>query len=246
MLVSESEPFDVGLRDSAVDLLLASTLGVPHDGTITLRDGQLPQGVQLPLGVARNRDGSFDLLAFSDAVAPLQEQSPTRDVRLPLLPIAGDDLVVLAARNDAGVHVNAGMEAHLRISARLAEQIADRVQHMREEADIRVFDERTLVSVRAVDEPLDAARSELLSDELRRRGVRTAYLAEYAVHDESGRPGEFSRLVVVGDEAGEADFDLREDARMVVTFVMGERFDSVACDQFPKVAEVASPFLRSW
>ena len=212
-----------------IELLLASTLIVAHDGTLERDDGVLPKGVPLPLGVSRDSDGGWAIGAYADVDAVRAPDAPTAGDETPTVPIAGDDLLVLAAANHVGVDVNPGSDEHLLIDARHARELARYIKSQRSRSGVRTFDERTLVTLRPIDDlELSRDRHELLVRELASRGASLAFLAQYALHDQLTDPTEFTQLVVVGDEEGRAGYRLREDARRVVGFLTGVVTDSVA------------------
>ncbi|MCB0878712.1 MAG: SseB family protein [Thermoleophilia bacterium] len=231
----------------ATELLLASTLALAHDGSLDVDDdGRLPKGEPLPLGISRSRDGTWLLGAYTDMAAIMDPDAPTAGEDTPTVPIAGDDLVLLAAANHVGIHVNPGSEEQLVLEAARIRELADWLRTQRAGAGVRTFDRRTLVTLHPQDEELSVDRRELLLRELVARGAAFAFVARYALHDEHTEPAldDFHQLIVVGDEDGRADYELREDARRVLTFLTGEATDSVAYDAMPQVRHVAEPILQ--
>jgi hypothetical protein len=57
-------------------------------------------------------------------------------------------------------------------------------------------------------------------------------------------PGEFTRVVVIGDEDGRADYTLREDVRRMFEFVTGIDTDSASFEAMPQVRHVATNILE--
>ena len=229
-----------------IELLLASTLVVAHDGTLELQeDGSLPTGEPLPLGIARSSGGSSWLLgAYTDEQAVAVPDAPTAGEETPTVPVAGDDLVMLAASNHVGIHVNPGSDDDLVLGPDHVQELATWLRRQRASSGIRHFDEHTLVTINHVRDGLTPDRRELLVRELAQRGAALAFVAEYALHGPETEPTDFTQLIVVGDEDGRADYRLREDARRVLWFLTGERTDSVAYDSMPQVRHVAEPVLQ--
>ncbi len=243
MRLLDLEPDRDDVRRAAVNRLLASTVIVTHDGSLELEeDGSLPKGTALPLGIWRDADGSFLITAFSDRVALEDPKSTMGGEDMPIIALAGDDLVVLAATNGVGVHVNPGCDESFILPLDLLEPAAARVERLRERANVKVFDERTLVTMRSTRE-LDPELVDLFVTELRGRGATVAYIAEYALHDRMSDPTDFTQIVVVGDEDGAAGYDLREDARMVLAYLTGTQTDSVAFASMPQVQHVVEPIM---
>jgi hypothetical protein len=226
-------------------VLLASTLAVAHDGTLQPRaDGSLPKGVPLPIGIARGRSGGYLVGAYTDPLAVREPAAPTAGEETPLVAVTGDDLVLLAAANRVGVHVNPGSAIDLQLDAARVRVIAADLRARRAELRERTIDQRTLVTMRGVDLDLTPDEVALLRRELAGRGAAFAFVAEYALHDAATDPAGFTQLLVVGDREGRAGFALREDARRVLALLTGVRTDSVAYDAMPQVRHVARPLLQ--
>jgi hypothetical protein len=241
-LLSE-DPTREDVHRAAINRLLASTVVVTHDGTLELEDdGSLPTGCALPLGIWRDADGAFQLTAFTDALALADPNAPMGGDPMPSVAIAGDDLILLAASNSVGIHVNPGCTESVSLPVVVVRQAAERIQRLREAAGVRVFDDSTLVTLRTTDE-LDPELTDLFVQELRGRGAHVAYIAEYALHDRRTDPGGFTQIIVVGDENGVAGHDLREDARTVLAYLTGRPTDSVAFASMPQVQHVVEPIM---
>lgn len=237
------EPTREDVHRAAVNRLLASTMVVTHDGTLELDDeGSLPKGVALPLGIWRDADGSFQLTAFSDADALADPNAPMGGEEMPALAIAGDDLVMLAATNGVGVHVNPGCHDAMSLPVDAVRQTADRITRLRQAAGVRSYDDSTLVTLRTTDD-LDPELVELFVQELRGRGAHVAYIAEYSLHDRRSEATDFTQIIVVGDENGVAGHDLREDARTVLAYLTGKPTDSVSFASMPQVQHVVEPVM---
>jgi hypothetical protein len=236
---------DAIVHDDAVNVLLASTLALPHDGSAKTRDGRLPKGRPLSFGIARDERGGFLLTVFSDRPAMLEPDAPVTGRSQPVVALAGDDLVVMAARNNLGLVVNPGSEVQLFLSTMQVRDVAHRVESVRHESGIRIFDMRTLITMRSLERGLDDVTTELIAMELFGRGLNLAYVVEYAEHDMYGQPGDFKQLVVVGaGEDGTADTEHLADARTVVTYVTGRPTDAVAYASMPQANEIARPVLE--
>lgn len=239
---AEDDPI---VRQDAVDVLLASTLALPHDGSAKTRDGKLPKGRPLSFGIARDERGGFLLTVFSDRPAMLEPDAPVAGRSQPVVALAGDDLVMMAARNNLGLVVNPGSEVQLFLSTMEVRDIANRVESVRQDAGIRIFDMRTLITMRTLEPNLDDVTRQLVAMELFGRGLNLAYVVEYAEHDMYGQPGEFKQLVVVGaGEDGTAETEHLTDARTVVTYVTGRPTDAVAYASMPQANEVSQPVLE--
>ena len=233
------------VREQAVDVLLASTIAVPHDGSVKPRDGHLPKGRPLSFGVARDERGGFLLTVFSDRQALLEPDAPTVGRRQPVVALAGDDLVTMAAKAGLGIVVNPGSEVQLFLADVEVRDIAHRVEDLREEAGLRLFDTRTLITMRSLEPRIDDVTRQLIAGELHGRGLRLAYVVEYAEHDRNGQPGEFKQLVVVGaDDEGDAEPKLLTDARTVVTYATSRPTDAVAYASMPQAHDVSRPLLE--
>jgi hypothetical protein len=231
--------------DDAIGLLLASTLGLAHDGTLDVDDdGRLPKGRPLALGIARGVDGTWLLGAYTDMLAVSDPSAPTAGIETPVAPITGDDLIMLAAANHVGIHINPGCDEQLALGAQRVSELAVDVRARRAGASVRVFDEHTLVTLRAIELQLDDDHDELLQRELAARGASLAFVAEYALHDRSVEPDTFTQLIVVGDDDGHADYALREDARRLLEYLTGTSTDSAAYDAMPQVHHIAEPLLQ--
>lgn len=235
---------DALVRARAVRVLLGSTLAVPHDGSARPRDGHLPKGRPLSFGIARDERGGFLLTVFSDRQALLEPDAPTSGRRQPVVALAGDDLVLMAARSNLGVVLNPGSEVQLFLSGPDVRLIAQQVSELRADAGMRLFDTRTLVTMRALDQAIDDVRRQLIASELHGRGLNLAYAVEYAEHDRFGEPTEFKQLVVVGAENGAADNQQLADARTVVTYVTGRPTDAVAYASMPQAGDVSRPIFE--
>ncbi len=243
MRLLRDDPSRDDVHRAAVNRLLASTMVVTHDGTLELEDdGSLPTGTALPLGICRDADDTFQLTAFTDQLALEHPDSPTGGDEMPTVAISGDDLVVLAASNGVGIHINPGSDESMVLPLVVVRQASDRIHRLREDAGVRVFDDNTLVTLRPTRE-IDPALVELFVHELRGRGAHLAYVAEYSLHDRMGQPDEFTQIIVVGNEDGAADFDLREDARTVLAYLTGLPTDSVAFNSMPQVQQVVEPVM---
>jgi hypothetical protein len=232
------------VREEAIRVLLASTVALTHDGSVKPRDGLLPKGRPLSFGVARDERGGFLLTVFSDRPALLEPAAPTSGSSQPVVALAGDDLVMLAARNGLGIVVNAGSEVQLFLSGLEVHDVAHRVNDVRAEAGLRMFDTRTLITMRGIDPLLDDVTRQQIAVELHGRGLNIAYLVEYAEHDMYGEPGEFKQLVVVGEEEGEADHHKLADARTVVTYATGRPTDAIAYASMPQARDVTPAVLE--
>jgi hypothetical protein len=227
------------------ELLLASMMLVTHDGTVELDGDRLPGGERLALGISRIDNGDWMLGAYSDPVALLEPYAPTGGGTTPVVPVTGDDLVVLAAANHVGIHVNPGSEVDLRIGVDHVHELAERVEQLRARTVLRSVDDTTLVTMRGgIVDRLDAGRRIMLERELAERGVAIAFVAEYAIHDRVTEPEEFTQLIVVGDADGLGGYDLREDARTVLSFLTGRSTDGVAYASMPHVRHVTEPVLQ--
>ena len=235
---------DALVRADAINALLASTVAVTHDGSVKPRDGKLPKGRPLSFGVARDERGGFMLTVFSDRQALQEPDAPTSGRDQPIVALAGDDLVVLAARNGLGLVVNPGSEVQLFLPDVEVREYAHRVERVRSEAGVRLFDTRTLITMRSLTPNIDDVTRQLIAMELHGRGLNLAYVVEYAEHDMYGEPGEFKQLVVVGGEEGEADHNLLADARTVVTYATGRPTDAVAYASMPQAHEVTRPLFE--
>lgn len=243
MRLFREDPSREDIQVAAVNRLLASTMVITHDGTLELEDdGSLPKGQALPLGIWRDADGAFQLTAFSDAQALADPNAPMGGEQMPAVAIAGDDLVVLAASNSVGLHVNPGCEESISLPVSVVRRAATRIQRLRDAAGVRVFDDSTLVTLRTTDE-LDPELVPMFVQELRLRGAHVAYIAEYALHDRRSDPTEFTQIIVVGDENGVAGHDLREEARTVLSYLTGKPTDSVAFASMPQVQHVVEPIM---
>jgi hypothetical protein len=151
---------------------------------------------------------------------------------------------MLAHRNDLGVLLNPGSPTSMAIPMSLVHETAERIGKIRHDAGIREINTRTLVTMRAHPDGLDQLAERLIASELRGRGIRLAYVVEYAQHDRREVPGEFRQLVVVShDDAGRADQDMLADARTVVTYATGRLTDAVAFESMPLADQVAEPLL---
>jgi hypothetical protein len=231
-------------RDAALDALLASTIAITHDGSVHVAHGQLPKDQPLSFHVAQDAEGGLLLTAFSDHQAMIEPEAPTEGGTQPVIALAGDDLVMLAARNDLGLLLNPGSAVSMAIPLSLVRQAARRVEKVRHDAGVRVVNKRTLVTMRERRFTVDPAVEQLLASELRGRGIRLAYLVEYAEHDRRSEPGEFKPLVVVAhDETGEAQQEMLADARTVCTYATGALTDAVAFASMPLAEQVADPLL---
>jgi len=236
MRLCRTEPLRDDVRRATVNRLLASTVAVTHDGSLELEpDDTLPRGRPLPLGIWRDHDGGFQLVAYTDADAI--------DPGVPAAAIAGDDLLLLCANNDVGLRLNPDSRDAFTVAVDTARECAERVHLLRDRAGVRVFDQETLVTMRPAPQ-LDHELVDLFVAELVGRGACHAYVAEYALHDRVSDPDEFTQIVVVGDALGRADFDLREDARTVLAYLTGEVTDSVAYNSMPQVRHVVEPVLQ--
>ncbi len=243
MRLFRDDPSRDDVQRAAINRLLASTMVVTHDGTLELEeDGSLPKGEALPLGIWRDGDGAFQLTAFTDAEALADPDAPMGGDEMPAVAIAGDDLVVLAATNSVGLHVNPGCADSISLPLVVVRRAADRIQRLRDAAGVRVFDDSTLVTLRTTDD-LDPELVPMFVQELRLRGVHVAYIAEYALHDRRSDPTEFTQIIVVGDANGVAGHDLREDARTVLAYLTGKPTDSVAFASMPQVQHVVEPIM---
>lgn len=243
MRLFHDDPSRDDVQSAAINRLLASTMVVTHDGTLELEeDGSLPKGEALPLGIWRDDDGAFQLTAFTDAETLADPDAPMAGDEMPALAIAGDDLVVLAATNSVGLHINPGCADSISLPLIVVRRAADRIQRLRGAASVRVFDSETLVTLRTTDE-LDPELMPMFVQELRLRGVYLAYLVEYALHDRRHDPSGFTQLIVIGDEDGVADHDMREDARTVLSYLTGKPTDSVAFSSMPQVQHVVEPIM---
>lgn len=232
--------------DQAVALLLASTVGLAHDGTLEVDEhGLLPKGTPLPLGITRSVDGTYLLGCYTDLLAVSAPAAPTIGVTTSVVAITGDDLVMLAAANHVGIHVNPGSDDQLVLGAARTRELAEDIRAQRAGASVRTFDEHTLVTVRSVDLQLDHDRRELLARELVARGAQQAFIASYALHEHGTEPDWFTQVVVVADDEGTADYTLREDVRRLFEFVTGTDTDSAAYDDLPQVRQVAEDFLTT-
>lgn len=228
---------------AAINRLLASTMVLTHDGTLELEeDGSLPKGQALPLGIWRDGDGAFQLTAFTDQDALDDPNAPMGGEPMPAVAIAGDDLVLLAASNAVGLHVNPGCADSLSLPVDVVRRTAQRVQRLRDAAGVRTFDNETLVTLRTTVE-LDPELVPMFVQELRLRGAHLAYVAEYSLHDRRSDPTDFTQIIVVGDENGVAGHDLREDARTVLAYLTGKPTDSVAFASMPQVQHVVEPIM---
>jgi hypothetical protein len=236
----------MAMRSADLDeLLLASMMLVTHDGTVELDGDRLPGGERLALGISRVGDGDWMLGAYSDPIALLEPDAPTGGGTAPVVPVTGDDLVVLAAANDVGIHVNPGSATDMFVDAVHVHELAERVEQLRSRTVLRSVDDSTLVTMRGgIVDRLDASRRMMLERELAERGVAIAFMAEYALHDRVTEPEEFTQLIVVGDADGVAGYDLREDARTVLAFLTGRPTDGVAYAAMPHVRHVTDPVLQ--
>ncbi len=243
MRLLREDPSRDDVHRAAINRLLASTMVVTHDGTLELEDdGSLPTGTALPLGIWRDGDGAFQLTAFTDALALADPNAPMGGEPMPAVAIAGDDLIMLAASNSVGLHVNPGCAESVSLPTVVVRQAADRIARLREAAGVRVFDDSTLVTLRTT-EALDPELVALFVQELRGRGAHVAYIAEYSLHDRRSEAAEFTQIIVVGDENGVAGHDLREDARTVLAYLTGKPTDSVAFASMPQVQHVVEPVM---
>lgn len=238
---SEDDPL---VREEAVNVLLASTLALPHDGSARPREGRLPKGRPLSFGIAHDERGGFLLTVFSDRPALLEPDAPVSGRHHPVVALAGDDLVVMAARNNLGLVVNPGSEVQFFLSTMQVRDIAHRVESVRHDAGIRIFDMRTLITMRTLDPKLDDVTRQLIAMELFGRGLNLAYVVEYAEHDMYGQPGNFKQLVVVGAEEGAANTEHLADARTVVTYVTGRPTDAVSYASMPQANDISRPVLE--
>jgi hypothetical protein len=232
-------------RRAPLDLLLASTVALAHDGTLQVdRDGALPKGRPLPLGIARGRDGAWLLGAYTDREALAAPDAPTDGDATPTVAITGDDLVVLAAANDVGLHLNPGSRDDLVLGTDRVRELAHGIRTRRARASVRRFgDERVLVTMRPRRLGLEEDRHALLLRELVARGIGIAYVVEYCLHQPDVEPQDFTQLAVVGDAHGEARWQLREDARRVVEFLTGIPTDAVSCAAMPQAARISRPLI---
>ncbi|MEO6866498.1 MAG: SseB family protein, partial [Gaiellales bacterium] len=240
-------PDDEPRLTETIQLLLASSLALTHDGTIAATDGVLPGGSKLPLGVVRGQDDELLVTAYTDRDALMEPEAPTHGERLPTLVLAGDDLMVLAARNVMGISVNRGSDTEFVIDRELVAAHADRIARMRADAGERVYNQRTLITMRPPTEALKPSLHDLIVDELRRRGAQLAYLVEYAEHDRvSGDELDFRQLVVLSeDDEGWASNDLLTDARVVVGLVTDRETDTVAFASMPQADQITPPLLAT-
>ncbi len=223
----------IAYRRAPIELLLASTVLLAHDGSLEMdEDGSLPKGTPLPIDVERGRDGAWliDVCADRDAL---------RDRDAAVVPIAGDDLIVLASANTVGVRVNPGRCDDLLLDAARVRAIADAVQAQRAAAGVERVNGDVLVTMRRRDLGMEEDRETLLRRELRARGIDRAYVVEYALHDAGTAPSSYTQLAVVGDSTGAASWRMREDARRVLTFLTGRPTDAVALADMPQAARVA-------